>query len=129
MKEVQAPAAHLWYKEEKNLLGIQLKQKARLGLEEVKNIFLISREIINFTMPLLLLDARADFKITAEAFSYFFQKVNSHSAVAVLKEDARAGFFVTLYLRLKGTTSEVKFFSSEEAALDWLMKNVRNERE
>lgn len=120
MKEAWTATAQMWYNEETNILRILIPNNVNLGLEDVKNHYVVANRLTSDKKPRVLVDIRNYFTTTPEARKYAIQQSGARMATAIITRNLIAMFFVNLYIRLGKPVSPTRFFLSEEKALEWL---------
>jgi hypothetical protein len=119
--KIETTAANVFLKG-KEMVVVQYKPDAEVGLEDMIAIHMAERKITNEKKHVTLLDARGFIDISEEArkFGASDEPTRYRTAAALLVDSLAVRMFGNFYLSFNKPKVTTKMFSDEKKAIDWL---------
>lgn len=106
------------------ILRIRMLENAYIDLDNIKLQYsTIQRLAGNKRLPVLL-DARASFTTSKDAYEYLSQESAKRIATAVLTTNPLSKAVINTYVTVFRPASPYKMFTDEEKAIEWLKEMV-----
>lgn len=127
MEKVVTRTAEIW-KDKDDIFWVKLIPGMEIDMEDITDNLLVTRNITGGKPHLRVLDSRGSWKMTADAQKYFKQEDTPEKTIAraVLTTSLIDKIFKRFLLTLFKLEVPLKFFTSEEDAVKWLLNFKRN---
>jgi hypothetical protein len=128
IKEAILPSVWMGYGDD-GIIRIRMQENAYVDLENVKLQYKTIEHLAGNRRIAVLLDARAKFTTTKDAYQYLTQRSQERIGTAVLTSNPFSRAFINTYITVFKPVSPYRLFLDEEKALEWLRELLRLEED
>ena len=102
------------------ILRLKMQEGAHVDLENIKLQHQMFRQLAGDEKLLVLIDGRASFTTSKEAYAYLSENSNMRIATAVLTSNPISRAMINTYITVFRPSSPYRLFTNEAKAVEWL---------
>lgn len=102
------------------ILRLKMQEGAHVDLENIKLQHSMFRQLAGDEKLLVLIDGRASFTTSKEAYAYLSEQSATRIATAVLTSNPISRAVINTYITVFRPASPYRLFTDEQKAVDWL---------
>lgn len=103
-----------------DIVHIVIKEGAHIDTEQVKNIYTVTERMYGKKPPLVILDGRCNYKLTAAARAYIAENTKYRTASALVTNSRTMKNLFNLFIRINKPATPYKLFTDFDEAINWL---------
>lgn len=107
------------------ILRIRMIEGAYVDLDNIKLQYSTIQRLVGDQRVAVLLDARAKFTTSKDAYEYLSQQSGHRIATAVITTNSFSKAVINTYITVFKPASPYKMFTSEDLAIEWLKEMIR----